>query len=57
VYERIRESPELRADPAFHDLSRIFADEKKLTFIDYCHTTEMANAAIAEKLAAAVMSP
>ena len=46
---------ELKADPAFHDLSGIFADEKKLVFIDYCHTTESANARIAEQMAAAVL--
>jgi lysophospholipase L1-like esterase len=57
VYKQISESHELAADPAFHDLSRIFADEKKLAFIDYCHTTETANAQIAEKMAAAVLSP
>ncbi len=57
VYQRIRESRVLQADPVFHDLSRIFADEKKLTFIDYCHTTEIANGNIAEKMAAAVLSP
>ena len=35
-------------------MSRIFADEKALIFIDYCHTTETANARIAEQIAAAV---
>jgi lysophospholipase L1-like esterase len=57
VYERINESSELKADPAFHDLSRIFVDEKSLVFVDYCHTTETANARIAEQMSAAVFSP
>jgi lysophospholipase L1-like esterase len=57
VYERIGTSSELKADPAFHDVSRIFVDEKNLVFIDYCHTTETANARIAELMAAAVSSP
>ncbi len=56
VYETIEASSELRADPAFHDLSKIFCDEKALVFIDYCHTTETANARIAEQMAAAVFS-
>ena len=44
VYERVGESSELKANPAFHDLSRIFVDENALVFIDYCHTTEAASA-------------
>jgi lysophospholipase L1-like esterase len=56
VYEEIRESRELSTDPAFHDLSKIFADEKTLTFIDYCHTTETANGLIAEQIVGAVLS-
>jgi lysophospholipase L1-like esterase len=50
VYEQIRTSPNLNADPAFRDLSGIFGDEQKLVFIDYCHTTESANARIAEQM-------
>ena len=46
--------PDLNSDPAFHDLSGIFADEQKLVFIDYCHTTESANARIAEEMDAAL---
>ncbi len=57
VYAQINELRELKADPAFHDLSAIFADEKNLTFVDYCHTTEIANTRIAEKMAEAVLSP
>jgi lysophospholipase L1-like esterase len=57
VYERVSESNELKSNPAFHDLSRIFVDEKSLVFVDYCHTTETANARLAEQMAAAVFSP
>jgi lysophospholipase L1-like esterase len=56
VLRQVRESADLRSDPAFHDLSRVFDDSSGLVFIDYCHTTESANAriatAIAEKVAA-----
>ena len=54
VYEKIRASDALRADPAFHDMSDIFADQTSLVFIDYCHTTESANARIASQMAEAV---
>ena len=57
VYEKIRVSPVLNADPAFHDLSGIFVDEQKLVFIDYCHTTESANARIAAQMDAALLRP
>jgi hypothetical protein len=46
----------LRNNPAFHDLSRIFADTKGLVFIDYCHTTEAANAQIAARMADEVVA-
>ncbi len=52
VNERISASSELRADPAFHDMSQIFVAEKTLIFIDYCHTTETANGQIADQIAA-----
>jgi hypothetical protein len=51
VYERIRSSTELNQNPAFHDLSGIFDGADGLTFIDYCHTTESANARIAGAMA------
>jgi lysophospholipase L1-like esterase len=54
VYEKIRMSPDLHDDAAFRDLSGIFGDEQKLVFIDYCHTTESANARIAEQMDAAL---
>jgi hypothetical protein len=50
VYEQVRMSPKLKTDPAFRDLSGIFGDMQKLVFIDYCHTTESANARIAEQM-------
>jgi lysophospholipase L1-like esterase len=57
VHEYISASKSLKTDPAFHDLTKIFADEKSLVFIDYCHTTESANTRIAEQMAVAVCSP
>ena len=51
VYTRIQASPELKPDPAFHDLSGIFDGTEGLVFIDYCHTTESANARIAAVMA------
>jgi lysophospholipase L1-like esterase len=51
VYQAIRNSAELRADRRFHDLSRVFAGTTGPIFIDYCHTTELANDRIAEVIA------
>jgi len=51
VYGKIQASPELKSDPAFHDLSGLFDDSPGLVFIDYCHTTESANARIAAVMA------
>jgi hypothetical protein len=51
VYGRIRVTAVLKSDPAFHDLSDLFADQANLIFIDYCHTTEAANAEIAAQMA------
>jgi hypothetical protein len=56
VYEKIRASPGLKADPGFHDVSTIFSHDKSLVFIDYCHTTEAANDRIADEIAAAVLA-
>ena len=55
VYGAITTSPQLESDPAFHNLSSIFADTEGLVFIDYCHTTETANARIASEMAARVL--
>ena len=54
VQRQLRDSTTLRNDPAFHDLSDIFADSSDLVFIDYCHTTESANARIASAIAEGV---
>jgi hypothetical protein len=56
VYRKIQTSPELRSDPAFHDLSGIFDGTVGLVFIDYCHTTESANARIAATIADRVIA-
>jgi lysophospholipase L1-like esterase len=55
VYGQIRDTAALRADPAFHDISEIFAEQENLVFIDYCHTTEDANATIAKLMADRVL--
>jgi lysophospholipase L1-like esterase len=55
VYDEVRRSPRLKSDPAFHDLSTIFDDIDGLAFIDYCHTTETANARIASEMTATVV--
>ncbi len=55
VYGRIRDSTELKRDPAFRDLSRLFAESQHLIFIDFCHTTESANAGIAAVMADGVI--
>lgn len=54
VRARLRGSDELKREPAFHDLTGLFDAEPGLVFIDYCHTTESANARIAEEVAAAL---
>jgi hypothetical protein len=51
VRDALRASRRLQNDPAFHDLSGIFADTSSLAFIDYCHTTETANARVAAGMA------
>jgi len=55
VYGKVRDSAELKVDPAFRDLSRLFADSRNLIFIDYCHTTESANARVAAEMAVGVI--
>jgi lysophospholipase L1-like esterase len=42
----------LTSDSAFLDLSEIFKDIEELVFLDFCHTTEEANARIAETVVA-----
>jgi lysophospholipase L1-like esterase len=55
VYDRVRASAPLNANPAFRNLSAVFDDTNGLVFIDYCHTTESANARIASEMAALVV--
>ena len=55
IYDLARASPQLKADPAFHDLSTLFDDTEVLVFIAYCHTTEAANEQIARAMAASVV--
>ena len=56
IYDAIRDSTRLRKDRAFHDLSGIFAESSDLVFIDYCHTTESANARVAAEIAQDVIA-
>jgi lysophospholipase L1-like esterase len=55
VQDQIRQTPELTSDPSFLDLSGAFADSDALEFIDFCHTTERANAGIAADVAGRVI--
>ena len=55
VYDEMARSPQLSSESAFHDLSSIFAEAQELVFIDYCHTTEAANAEIAEAMTGPVV--
>ncbi|MGC8639519.1 MAG: SGNH/GDSL hydrolase family protein [Isosphaeraceae bacterium] len=50
VHAAIGKSPELVSDPLFLDLSDIFQTTDSLVFLDFCHTTEQANATIASEL-------
>lgn len=50
TYRRARERVDEEC-PAFHDLSRVLDREPGLVFIDFCHTTEAANARIAPRIA------
>jgi lysophospholipase L1-like esterase len=43
VHRGLRESPALKADAAFLDLSGLLAGSDSLDFLDYCHVTEEAN--------------
>jgi lysophospholipase L1-like esterase len=55
VYGLIKSSPQLKSEAAFHDLSTVFDDTQGLAFIDYCHTTEAANAQIASAMSEKVL--
>lgn len=56
LFQRVRaavvKSGELTANPAFVDFSGIFKDTESLIFLDFCHTTEEANATVATELVA-----
>lgn len=59
LFTRVRtameKSPELAAESAFFDLSDIFRDTDSLVFLDFCHTTEQANATIASELVSRIL--
>jgi hypothetical protein len=50
VYERVRQSPDLRANPHFRNLSRSFDSMPASVFWDWCHVTEAGNLRIAEEI-------
>jgi hypothetical protein len=51
AYELVRRSPELLANPHFHDLSGLFAAETRPLFLDFCHVGETGNELIARRMA------
>jgi lysophospholipase L1-like esterase len=55
VYDCMKSSSRLKSDAEFRDLSAIFDDTEGLVFIDYCHTTEAANARIASAMTERVL--
>jgi hypothetical protein len=50
VHRQLERADALASNPAFLNLSGIFSDTDSLEFLDYCHTTEDANARIASVL-------
>lgn len=55
AYQSIREAPELKNDPLFHDLSGFFDESGELIFIDFCHITEEGNGQLARRMAGDVL--
>ena len=50
VHRQLERADALVANPGFLNLSGIFSETDSLQFLDYCHTTEEANARIASVL-------
>ena len=50
VHGQLEQADELASNRAFVNLSGFFAEEDSLQFLDFCHTTEAANARIAAVL-------
>ena len=50
VHRQLERADALVSNPAFLNLSGIFSETDSLQFLDFCHTTEEANARIAEVL-------
>jgi hypothetical protein len=55
VRVEIERSTALTSNPAFVDLSGIFDHTESLAFLDFCHTTEEANAKIATELVSKIL--
>jgi lysophospholipase L1-like esterase len=56
VHEILGQSGELTGADDFRDLSEIFEDKDSLVYLDFCHTTESANARIAKVLEEALLA-
>ena len=52
VHRQLDRAEALASDPAFVNMSGFFSENATLQYLDFCHTTEEANARIAEVLAA-----
>jgi len=50
IHRQLEQSDALASDPGFLNLSGIFSETESLQFLDFCHTTEEANARIASVL-------
>ena len=50
VHRQLERADALVSNPDFLNLSGIFSETGSLQFLDFCHTTEEANARIAEVL-------
>jgi hypothetical protein len=55
VHDRLRAERSLVDDRAFLDLTHLFDDTDELVFLDFCHTTESANATIARAIVAKLL--
>jgi hypothetical protein len=55
VHDRLRAERSLVDDRAFLDLTPLFDDTDELVFLDFCHTTEAANATIARAIVAKLL--
>jgi len=57
VHRQLERADALVSNPDFLNLSGIFSEADSLQFLDYCHTTEVANARIAGVLVSKLLEP